>query len=339
MPNLNFSDPNWLAQLASVGETWPPTQRGTPAPAVTGGAGGTPPWNLNAPPTTGQGAYGMVPGAIGLPPVYQDVAGVFPGLSGNIAALSKNIGSDLAGELDPETIAMLQNTSAQFGIGAGTPLSPFSGARGLRQLGLTAEGQRKQGAQELLSALPTISNSLTIKPETQLDVANRNTTLGAAPDPRLAALEAQRLFNEYLKSLGGGSRMNFPGGGGGGAPQNLNAPGANLGWPAIPSVSGTQQPAAPYYGGTGINWGQNQASPQNLWGNFSGGFPGPEGGSVATPGGGGFNDWFNDPSIGGGGGMFGMGGGAQGTGNDVANMADWFNWDPNPTLPDFPEWE
>ncbi len=284
----------------------------------------------------------MVPGAIGLPPVYQDVAGVFPGLSGNIAALSKNIGSDLAGELDPETIAMLQNTSAQFGIGAGTPLSPFSGARGLRQLGLTAEGQRKQGAQELLSALPTISNSLTIKPETQLDVANRNTTLGAAPDPRLAALEAQRLFNEYLKSLGGGSRMSFPGGGGGGgAPQNLNAGGLSSPWGAFPGDQPARggQPYVPPYQGTGITWGPQQGTPHDLWGNFAGGFPGPEGGSVATPGGGGFNDWFNDPSIGGGGGMFGMGGGAQGAGNDVADMADWFNWDTNPTLPDFPEWE
>ena len=172
MPNINYSDPNWLARLASVGETWPPTM-GAPAAAAPGGGGGAAPFNLNAPPRTGQGAYGMVPGAIGLPPVYNDIAGVFPNLSGNIEALSKNIGSELAGELDPETVALLQNTAAQFGIGAGVPLSPFSGARGLRHLGLTAEAEKAKGAQNLLAALPTLAKTLTVSPETQLEVANR----------------------------------------------------------------------------------------------------------------------------------------------------------------------
>jgi len=301
-------------------------------------------FNLNALPRTGQGPFGLVPGNIGLPSPYQDIAGVFPNLSGNLGALSGNISSDLAGELDPQTIAMLQNTAAQFGIGAGVPLSPFSGSRGLRHLGLTAEHQRQQGAQNLLSGLPTIANTLTVKPETQLEVANRNAVLNAAPDPEKAAREAQRLFELYLSRLGGGRQggMSFGGGGGGGGsqPRNANAGVFDSPWaPFQPQAVTGSRPTETPWAGTGITWGQNQASPQDLWAGARGGFQGPEGGSYATPGGGGFQDWFNDPSIGGGGGIFGMGGGAQGTSNDVADVADWFNWDPNPQYPEFPEWD
>lgn len=265
--NLDFNDPNWLARLASVGESWPTGGGGGGGGSTAGGGGGTPPFNLNAPSRTGQGPYGNVPGAIGLPPVYQDIQGVFPNLSGNVSALSKNIGNELAGELDPQTIAMLQNTAAQFGIGAGVPLSPFSGARGLRQLGLTVEGQRSKGISDLLGALPTLAKTLTISPETQLEVANRNATLNAAPDPQAAAREAQRLFEAYLKRTAGGGGMSF-GGGGGGAPRNFNAPGASSSpWGSFPgdvAASGSQ-PFVPPYAGTGINWGTQGTKPQDLW--------------------------------------------------------------------------
>jgi hypothetical protein len=299
--------------------------------------GGTPPFNINTAPRTGQGPFGLVPGGIGLPPVYNDVAGVFPNLSGNLGALSSNIASELAGELDPQTIAMLQNTSAQFGIGSGSPLSPFSGASGLRHLGQTVEAQKAKGNADLLAALPTVAKTLTVSPETQLEVANRNATLNAAPDPQAAAREAQRLFDLYLARLGGGR-----GGGslsyspGASAPRNLNAGQSFSPWGTSPvnSFQGTLQ-QNPYQG----ILGGTQRAPQDMWSPYAGGFPGPEGGSVATPGGGGFNDWFNDPFLGGGGGMFGLGGGAQGAGNDVAGLGDWFNWDTNPTLPDFPEWQ
>jgi len=326
MPNINpdFNDSAWLARLASVGESWPGGAGGA-AGGAPGGGGGVPPFSLNAPSRTGQGPFGNVPGAIGLPPVYNDVAGVFPNLSGNIGALSRNIGSQLAGELDPQTIAMLQNTAAQFGIGQGVPLSPFSGAQGLRHLGQTVEQQKALGAQNLLSALPTLAHTLTVSPETQLNVADRNATLNAAPDPAAAAREAQRLFDLYARRLGGGAGMSF--GGGGGAPRNANAPGAFTPWAGFGGdVAATGSRAStPYYGGTGITWGNIGAAsgtraPQDLWSDFAGGFPGPEGSSVATPGGGGFNDWFNDPFIGGGGGMFGLG-------------------QTPPQYPDFPEWD
>lgn len=266
------------------------------------------PFNLNATPRTGQGPFGLVPGAIGLPPVYNDVAGVFPNLSGNLGALSQNISSDLAGELDPQTIAMLQNTAAQFGIGQGTPLSPFSGAQGLRQLGLTAEAQRRQGAQTLLSALPTVAKSLTVSPETQLEVADRNATLGAAPDPEKAAREAQRLFDLYMAKLmgsRGGGVTYSGGGGGGGAPRNTNTSDFfNTPWAAFQpaAVGGTRPYVAPSGGAT--PWGNTFATPHDLspqgpelglWGE-----QGPLLGGAGDIETNYWNDWFgdlNDPIV------------------------------------------
>jgi len=258
-------------------------------------------------------------------------------LQQNLGALSSNISSELAGELDPETVAQLQNTAAQFGIGAGVPLSPFVGAKGLRHLGLTAEAQKSKGAADLLAALPTVAKTLTVSPETQLEVANRNATLAAAPDPQAAAREAERLFNAYLSRLQrtGGASVSY-GGGGGGAPRNLNAPNAfmNSPWAGFPgeSVWGGIPVEKPY-AGTGINWGAQGRAPQDLWANM-GTFQGPEGGSVATPGGGGFTDWFNDPFLGGGGGMFGVG---PGNTNSTDYWNDWFNWDTGaPQQPVYP---
>ncbi len=273
----------------------------------------TPPFNLNADPRTGQGAYGLVPGALGLPPVYQDVAGAFPNLSGNINQLSTNIGHELAGELDPQTIAMLQNTAAQFGIGQGVPLSPFAGAQGLRHLGLTSEARRDTGAQHLLSALPTVANTLTVNPQTQLDVANRNATLGAAPDPAAAAKEAQRLFDSYLAKLGanvrGGGVSYSPGSG----VRNTNAPATNFAATPWGDFSGDvasrggQQYQAPY-AGSGINWGTQGKAPQDLWGDLN------------TPDANYLNQWNSG----------GPGAGAQQNPWDA-----WDNWGDNPGTPDF----
>lgn len=280
-------------------------------------------FNLNAPPRTGQGPFGLVPGAIGLPPIYNDVAGVFPGLSGNLGALSANISSDLAGELDPQTIEMLQNTAAQFGIGQGTPLSPFSGARGLRQLGLTAEAQRRQGASNLLSALPTVANTLTVRPETQLEVADRNATLNAAPDPAQAAREAQRLFDLYMARLSGriGGGMSF--GGGGGAPRNTNASSAGVfdsPWaPFQPQSERGTRASEPFFSGTGINWGKQGAAPIDLWNG-----QGPPQSQTGY-----WDEWFDwNPGAGS---VSGVGAGAQ---NDMDYWNDWFGFEDNQT-PDF----
>ncbi len=252
----DYSDPSWLAQLASVGESWP----GTGGTSTAGGGGGTPPFNLNAPSRTGQGPFGNVPGAIGLPPVYNDVAGTFPGLSGNLAQFSKNVGSALKGELSEPTIAMLQNTAAQFGIGAGTPLSPFSGAAGLRHVARATEEQQAQGANSLLGGLSAISKNLTVDPSLQTDVANRNATFNAAPDPAAANAQAQALFNAYLKKTAAGGGQSFGGGGGSAAPRNQNAPGfQDMPWaPAggAGAAFGTGAGAPPPYQGGLPNFGQ-----------------------------------------------------------------------------------
>lgn len=298
-------------------------------PPITTGTGKPPPFDLNAPPRTGQGAYGAVPGAIGLPPVYNDVAGVFPGLSGNLDALSKNISSELAGDLDPQTVAMLQNTAAQFGIGQGTPLSPFAGAQGLRHLGLTAEAQKAKGIEHLLASLPTLAKTLTVSPETQLDVANRNATLNAAPDPQAAAKEAQRLFQQYMammqRSGGGGVSYSPGGGGGGGGVKNLNTPNyAYTPWADFQptSVGGTRP--TDYYAGTGINWGTQGPAPRDLWA--------PQGPELGQWGG-------QGPELG----LWGNGAGG-GDMNNADYFSDWL-WGGSDypgapgQQPDYPDWD
>jgi hypothetical protein len=273
-----------------------------------------------------------------LPPVYNDVAGVFPGLAGNVAGASHNIANELAGELDPQTIAMLQNTAAQFGIGKGVPLSQFSGAQGLRQLGLTAESQRAKGIEHLNSTLPTIAKTLTVDPNLQAEIANRNATLNAAPDPAAAAAEAERKFLQYMNLLrgqngfGGGQSNPYAGWG-----NNYHDPLAGTWGKSASPASGTgvfapQTPAPRTGGGGGYAF--------NTQGPFQ--FNGPEGGSVATPGGGGFDDWFNDPSIGGGGSGTGLGMWGNGVDGGSQQGADLSNWDWDwqaPTNPVYDDWE
>jgi len=115
-------------------------------------------------------------------------------------------------------------------------------------------------------------------------VANRNATLNAAPDPQAAAREAQRLFNEYLaktQRVGGGG-VSYSGGGGG-APRNANSTAAFMATPWADfqpeAVRGTGAPS--YYAGTGINWGNQGPSPQDLWGGAG------TGGATDY-----WNDWF-----------------------------------------------
>jgi len=275
------------------------------------------PFNLNAPGRTGQGPYGLVPGNIGLPPVYNDVAGVFPNLSGNLAQFSRNVGSALRGELSDPTIAMLQNTAAQFGIGQGTPLSPFSGAAGLRHVARATEEQQARGANELLSALPTIARTLTVQPETQLNVADRNATLNAAPDPAKAAAEAQRLFDLYMAKLMGrtGGGVQFGGGGGGGSSRG---PAGGTGvfdspWASFqPEAVRGGQPYTPPYQGSGITWGTTQAQPQDLWA--------PQGPELDMWGG-------QGPELN----MWGIGAtGGAGTPGDTDYWDEWFGWDNTP---------
>lgn len=183
---------------------------------------GVPGFSLNPPPQGGQGPYGAVPGAVGLPPVYQDLGNVYPNLTGTNAQVSQNILGELAGQLSPETMNSIQDEAARFGVTSGMPGSALSGQRGLKNLGLSVEGLQHQGLQDYNALIPTISRTQTVDPHLQTDIASRNALFGSAPDPAAAAAAAEAAFR---RGLGTGRTL---GGGGGGVitqtPPNLSAP-------------------------------------------------------------------------------------------------------------------
>lgn len=164
---------------------------------------GTGGYNPSPSPHAGVSPFGMVPGSVGLPNPAGDLAGVYPNLSGQTGQLSKNIMSELQGELSPETINMIQDKAARFGVSMGSPGSPFAGAQGLKNLGLTVEQQQKGGLADYLNAITGISKTQTVSPELQTEIAQQNAVWNAAPDPAMAAAEQQKLLDKYLNETRG----------------------------------------------------------------------------------------------------------------------------------------
>jgi hypothetical protein len=168
-----------------------------------GGGTSTGTYNPSPSPRTGQGAYGLVPGAIGLPNPSADLSAVYPNLTGQNAQLSKNIMGELSGELSPETIKTIQDQAARFGVMSGSPLSGFAGAAGLKNLGLSVEQQQKGGLADYLNAITGISKTQTVSPELQTETALQNSVFNAAPDPAMAAAQQQKLLDKYLQETRG----------------------------------------------------------------------------------------------------------------------------------------
>lgn len=203
-PNL-FAPPGLASQFQNL--YYSP---GTPSNTATYGA--NPQFSLNPTARAGQGAFGAVPGAIGLPSPYRDLSGVFPNLSGTNAAVSRDILSKLSGTLSPQTQAAIHDAGAAWGLSSGVPGSGIQENRTLRDIGLTSEQQQQQGLQDYASLVPVISGTQTVSPNLQTEIAATNAQFAAAPDPTQAASYAKTLFDEYLRMLQGG------GGGGGRGP-------------------------------------------------------------------------------------------------------------------------
>lgn len=168
----------------------------------------TVPGAINPAPTSGQGPFGAVPGAVGLPDPYGDLSKVFPALSGANAAVGTNLLSGLGGQLAPGTLKMMQDLEAQQAVGGGMPGTNMRGGtlfgnRSVRDLGLTAEQVKNQAMQQYTSLIPTIKGTQTVSPGEQTALAQWNAINRAAPDPTQAASYAERLFNDYLLGMRG----------------------------------------------------------------------------------------------------------------------------------------
>jgi hypothetical protein len=149
----------------------------------------------------------MVPGPLGIPDVATDLGHVYPNLGPTNAAVSGNILSKLHGNLSQDTQRALQDAAARFGVSSGMPGSGLFRNRTARDLGRATEDLQQQGLQNYASILPMISGTQTVRPETQIGVAEQNAVNRSAPNPQQAQSYAQQLFNQYLTALRG------PGGG------------------------------------------------------------------------------------------------------------------------------
>jgi hypothetical protein len=283
----------------------------------TAGAGGTPVWGNNpgglpilpgGPTQLGSGAYGTVPtmpnpiftagqsisGNIGnLGGLYGLATGTgrasalganqqlltnLPGYAGLTTAASRNIASDLAGQVSPDVINLLQQTAAERGIGFGSD-SPNTNAAFLRALGLTSMGLQAQGQNELTGAIgrtptgPAFNpNQFLVDPGTMQGAQYGANVLRSAPNPTDAANAA---IAAASAGFGRGQRsmpFSIPGGGAGPA-----FPPAQMGGgPAPPFALNSLSPDLTYSGASPAGYSN--------WADWARGIIGGGGGAPAGGG-------------------------------------------------------
>lgn len=146
-------------------------------------------------------AFGTRVSPITTPNPYADLSKVYPNLSGTNAQLSGDILSQLKGQLSPQTMQMIQDAGASYGVASGMPGSGMARNRTLRDLGIASEDVQNKGIQNYISSLPTISRTQTVSPELQSEISYSNAVNAAAPNPAAAANYSQQLFNQYLSAL------------------------------------------------------------------------------------------------------------------------------------------
>jgi hypothetical protein len=141
---------------------------------------------------------------VGVPPsLWQQAGSAIPGLGGLTSQASQNIMGELKGQLSPETIQMIQDHAASFGVGAGMPGSGFAINTGLRSLGLTAEQLQQQGLQNYLSTIQGVGG-LQQNPALMAQIATQNAIWNSAPDPAAASAALQ---SQYLQNLQYGNNL------------------------------------------------------------------------------------------------------------------------------------
>lgn len=165
-------------------------------------------FNLNPYPTMGSGAFGFVPGQLGLPSPASDLGAVYPGLQNQNKQIGNTISAQLGGKLSPETQMALQDYTSSWGASNGMPGSnalpgTIANYRGARDLGLATEKLQQQGIQNYGSIIPTISQTQTVTPALQAEIANINAINAAAPNPQARADYLQDLFKDTVSYMRG----------------------------------------------------------------------------------------------------------------------------------------
>lgn len=196
----------------------------------------------------GTGPFGMVPGTIGMPDPRGDLAKAFPQLGQAQGAAGSDILAKLGGQISPGTMAALQNAAATFGVKTGMPGSGLQWNNLFGNIAGFAENQAQQGIQDLNQFLPMVSQTQTVPPALQAEIASQNALNLAAPTPSAQAKYQQDLFGGYANALRGRT--------GGGSPAAPAAPLTRPTWASdVPNPPFVPSPIYDPSAGMGLTYG------------------------------------------------------------------------------------
>lgn len=152
------------------------------------------------------GPFGGNVAPIPMPNPSQDLAAQVPGLGVLNKQASGVIGSQLAGQLNPDTITAIRNAGATQAAASGMPgtnaiAGTLGGNKTLRDIGLTSAQTQQQGISNYNSFVPTVSGTQTVAPALQTEINTQNAVSAAAPNPAAAQTYAQQLFQSYINQL------------------------------------------------------------------------------------------------------------------------------------------
>lgn len=160
-------------------------------------------YNLNPTPQSGQGTFGLVPGAVQAPPsVWDELNQNVPNYGGMTSAATGDISSLLSGSLSPSTMRNIGDYAASRGVSLGQPNSPIANEIGMGLTGTTTEGLQQQGLTDYNSLTSTLAGTQQ-NPSLLADIASQNATNAAAPDPASANIYAQQLLQQAQQSARG----------------------------------------------------------------------------------------------------------------------------------------
>lgn len=165
--------------------------------------------------TTGAGsaaAYGTKPVLPTTGALQTNLSGIlnsaipnFSGLSGQASGI---IGSALSGQLPPDVQNLIQDNAAAQAVMGGMPGSSrmsgtLFGNKTLRDLGTTSLARQDSGVKDLIGLLQGVSGAAAPTYGQAQEQENARAKYEAAPDPRAAAAEEERLYNKYSNPAAG----------------------------------------------------------------------------------------------------------------------------------------
>lgn len=173
-----------------------PLFQGVAGRSYSGGGGGISPIGgggdvPTAAPTRGQGAFGMVPGAIAVPQSqWAQLSGVLPNFNNLTTGTTGIIGSQLRGEVSDATMDALKRGAAEWGVASGMPGSGLERNKLFANLAGFSEGLQQKGLQNYLATIGQVG-ALQTNPALAASIAERNALYAAAPDPEAAYRQAE----------------------------------------------------------------------------------------------------------------------------------------------------